>query len=246
MTTRSRSSVGFTAITLAFLAIGCNSGDSTTPSQNVGSISGTVIFSGTTGSPQAPSVSTVRNDCTAKIHLDESLLVDSESLGVKNAVIKIINMEDAAKPRERDFLRALQHRNCRFEPHVLIVAAGREFSILNWDGIFHNAHTTSSTNQPFDRGQPGSLKRVPITLENSETIEIACHAHEWSKAWVVVAEHRFYTITGERGEFRLDGVPPGSHELEIWHETLGTQKVKFSVQPGKETQVDFEYSRPAG
>lgn len=212
----------------------------------LGSITGTVTFSGDVAAPRVLEVGIDRDVCAAEPLLDESLLVDPESRGLMNVVVRITSIENAAEPRESDYLRALQQRHCRFEPHVLIVAAGREFSILNWDGILHNTHTRSNLNRPFNKAQPGFLKRIPVTLKTPETIEVRCDAHNWMSAWIVVAEHRFYGLTGELGEFRLEGVPPGLHELELWHETLGRQTVEFSVDPGKETRVDFEYPLPAG
>jgi len=212
----------------------------------LGSITGTVRVSGAVATPGVLEVGLDRDVCAAEPLMDESLLVDPESLGVKNVIVRVTSIENAAKPRDRDYLRALQQRNCRYEPHVLIVAAGREFSILNWDGILHNTHTRSSLNRPFNKAQPGFLKRIKVTLKTPETIEVRCDAHNWMSAWIVVAEHRFYAITGVRGEYRLDGIPPGRHEFELWHETLGRQTVEFSVEPGKETRVDFEYPLPAG
>jgi hypothetical protein len=42
------------------------------------------------------------------------------------------------------------------------------------------------------------------------------------RAWVVVAEHPFYAVTGANGEFALGNLPPGPYTLNVWQETLGT------------------------
>jgi len=194
-----------------------------TENPGVRSVLGTVRVSGAVAAPGILSVDVDPDVCGADPLLDESLLVDPESLGVMNVVIRITSMIDGAPATDRDYPRALQQRNCRYEPHILIVPAGREFSILNWDGILH--HTRSSTDQPIDRAQPRLLKRVPVVLKEPEFIEVACDVHDWMNAWIVVAEHRFYVVTGETGEFRLEGVPPGRYQLQIWHETLGSETV---------------------
>jgi len=240
---------GLTLLTSVF-ALGATAIDGNprhSGNQDLGSITGTIRVSGAVDAPQVLRVGVDREVCAEEPLLDESLIVDNESLGVKNVVVRITSIEEgSAKPRETDYLRALQQRNCRFEPHVLIVAAGREFSILNWDGILHNTHTRSRLNRPFNKAQPGFLKRVPVTLKLPETMEVACDAHDWMTAWIVVAEHRFYTVSGDQGEFRLDGVPAGRHELEILHETLGTQTVQITVEAQKDAHVEFEYPLPAG
>ena len=42
------------------------------------------------------------------------------------------------------------------------------------------------------------------------------------RAWVVVAEHPFYAVTGVNGEFVLGSVPAGTYSLSVWQESLGT------------------------
>lgn len=240
------SQVSPTAIAVAFLSVGCGGGAPNGSSHGVGSITGSVRSSVPVDVSPPLLASVDRDVCGTEYRTDESLLVDQESLGMKNVVVKITSIKDAQKPRERDFLRALQQRDCRFEPHVLIVAAGREFSILNWDGIPHNTYASSSTNHPVNRVQAGILNLAQVTLKSPEIMEVACDAHDWMSAWIVVAEHRFYAITGERGEFRIEGVPSGKHELEFWHETLGIQTVQVTVKSQKNAHVELEYSPPEG
>jgi hypothetical protein len=49
---------------------------------------------------------------------------------------------------------------------------------------------------------------------------------------VVVAEHPYYAVTNERGEFALENVPPGNYTLQVWHESLGTLKKDVAVTDG--------------
>jgi hypothetical protein len=58
---------------------------------------------------------------------------------------------------------------------------------------------------------------------------VDCDLHSWMRGWVVVAEHPFYVVTNEQGEFSLDNVPPGKYSLEVWHETLGIVKQELVV-----------------
>ena len=48
---------------------------------------------------------------------------------------------------------------------------------------------------------------------------------------IVVAEHRYYTLTNEQGEFTLSNVPPGTYELVIWHESLRRTSQPITVRP---------------
>jgi len=60
---------------------------------------------------------------------------------------------------------------------------------------------------------------------------------------VVVADHPFYALTGEAGEFELPTVPPGKYTLQIWQETLGiaTREVTVSAD---DARVRVELSAP--
>jgi hypothetical protein len=52
------------------------------------------------------------------------------------------------------------------------------------------------------------------------------------RSWVVVAEHPYYAITGDDGEFSLANVPPGRYTLEVWHETLRPVTREITVGDG--------------
>ncbi len=47
------------------------------------------------------------------------------------------------------------------------------------------------------------------------------------RGWVMVADHPFYAVTNEQGEFVLENVPRGKYKLQVWQESLGkvTQEV---------------------
>ena len=58
-----------------------------------------------------------------------------------------------------------------------------------------------------------------------------CDVHNWMSGVIVVAEHRYYTLTNEQGEFTLSNVPPGTYELVIWHESLRRTSQPITVGP---------------
>ena len=92
---------------------------------------------------------------------------------------------------------------------------------LNNDRLLHNLHSASTSNAVFNRTQPKG-RTIPIEFRKPEIIRIDCDLHPWMRAWVVVAEHPFYAVTDERGEFVLANVPPGQYTLHVWQESLGT------------------------
>jgi len=136
----------------------------------------------------------------------------------------------------------MDEKQCVFVPRVVVVPAGGTVEFLNSDRLRHNLHSASGGHNPtFNRTQPRG-RAIPITLRRPEIIRIDCDLHPWMRAWVVVAEHPFYSVTNERGEFALENVSPGTYTLQLWHETLGVVKKDLAVSDGV-TAVTLEMVR---
>ena len=58
-------------------------------------------------------------------------------------------------------------------------------------------------------------------------------------AYLFVAEHPYDTVTDDAGQFVIDGIPPGTYTLRVWHELLGSSERKVTVEAGKATSVDL-------
>ena len=121
-----------------------------------------------------------------------------------------------------------------FVPRVMIVPAGGTVEFLNSDRLRHNLHSVSKDNAAFNRTQPKG-RTIPIVFKRPEIVRIDCDLHPWMRAWVVVADHPFYTVTGEQGDFLLENMPPGRYTLQVWHESLGTVQRDVVVDGGVAT-----------
>ena len=103
---------------------------------------------------------------------------------------------------------ALDQKGCVFVPRVVVVPAGGTVDFLNSDRLLHNIHATPKRNVSFNRTQPKS-RTIPITFAKPEIVRINCDLHSWMMAWVVVAAHPYYAVTGADGQFAFDNLPPG-------------------------------------
>ncbi len=59
-------------------------------------------------------------------------------------------------------------------------------------------------------------------------------------AWIVVIDHPYHAVTDARGAFTLSDVPPGTYEMEIWHETLGSRTRSVTVRAAATEDVRIE------
>jgi hypothetical protein len=122
----------------------------------------------------------------------------------------------------------------------VLVPAGGTVEFLNSDRLLHNVHSVSRENPSFNRTQPRG-RVIPVTFAKPEIVRINCDLHSWMRGWVVVADHPFYALSNEAGEFELPPVPAGKYTLQIWHETLGISSRDVTVGPeGARITVDLK------
>jgi len=218
-----------------------------------GGIAGRAVFRGQ-APPLAPLSITARQaeGCLEAGHAvdatDRSRLIDARG-GVQNVLVKV-RVEGAAPavPAGEAGVSVLDQRRCRFEPHALIVPVGGTLRVLNSDEISHNVHTYSIRNQAWNRTTPGGADFEQV-LERPETFQVKCDIHPWMSSWIHVVDTPFAALTGPDGTFRIDGLPPGEHEVEYWHEDrlLGKGALgPVSVKGGELTEVELELGGDAG
>ncbi|HEU4403133.1 MAG TPA: DUF2012 domain-containing protein, partial [Candidatus Polarisedimenticolia bacterium] len=169
----------------------------------------------------------------------ESLLVGKDG-GLRNAVVSIGPLR-AGKPFPPGEKPAIDQHGCWFIPHVQVVPAGVSMDIVNSDGILHNIHTFPKNNAPINMAQPKFKKVMTHTFETPDIVRVVCDVHSWMKAWIIVAAHPYYAVTGEDGSFALQDVPPGTYTVTVWHETLGTKQQTVTVTAGATVEAAFAF-----
>jgi plastocyanin len=203
-----------------------------------GSIKGTIRLVGAAGEIKKLKVTVDQGVCgTVK---DSEELVVSADMGIRNAVVSLATPPANARWAPAPPVQTDQ-KQCVFVPRVVVVPAGGTVEFLNSDRLLHNLHSASVENPVFNRTQPKG-RTIPIGFRKPEIIRIDCDLHPWMRGWVVVAEHPFYAVTNDRGEFSLENVPPGPHTLQVWHESLGVVKKDVAVSDGV-TAVTVEMPR---
>lgn len=202
---------------------------------NGGTIEGRVRFS---GSPPPPKIIEVGQDREVCGKVQKIYEVEVKNGGVKNVLVKIVEID---KGKDFDFQEAVMgQKGCEFKPHIVLTSPG-ELTFASSDPIPHNIHTKSIMNPPINKTLNRLKRRSSLSVSFPEIIHVKCDLHGWMKASVVVAEHPYYAITADAGAFQLRDVPPGTYELEVWHEKLGSQKQEVTVEAGRKTVMEFTY-----
>ncbi len=202
-----------------------------------GGINGKVVYVGAAPAPQKIPVTIDQYLCGTEKNA-ESLLLSAKK-EIRNAVVWLENPPAGAPSTAPTEKVEIDQRGCAFIPRVVVVPAGGTVDFLNSDRLLHNIHATPKLNVTFNRTQPKG-RTIPVTFAKPEIVRIDCDLHSWMTAWVVVAEHSFYAITGAEGQFVFDNLPPGQYKLQIWHETLGTMSASVVVGDQPAGQVTIE------
>ena len=207
-----------------------------------GVVSGTVHLTGTP--PARPPLPVFKHAevCGASVP-DERLVVRPDG-GIRYAVVSVDGVRGGKKP-ERDLTVVLDNRGCRFDPHVQVAEVGQWLEIRNSDPVLHNADARLGTETIFNVAlPPGRTVRKP--LGRAGMVKITCDVrHTWMVANVAVADHPYHTVTDAYGAYEIGDLPPGHYVLRVWHEELGTQERRVTVEAGKTVTVDLAYPSPA-
>jgi plastocyanin len=171
----------------------------------------------------------------------EDLLLSSNN-GIRNAIVSLQNIPQNAK-RDWNFPAAkMDQKQCSFIPRVVLVPVGGTVEFLNSDRLLHNVRSTGKENPPFNRAQPHA-RSISFTFKQPELLRVDCDLHSWMRGWVMVADHPFYAVTNEQGEFVLENVPRGKYTLQVWQESLGTVKQEVVVGDKGTTTVSVTMSK---
>jgi hypothetical protein len=146
----------------------------------------------------------------------EALVLGPEH-GVRGSVILLEGVGRGKKPGAE---LVLDNHRCVFVSHVSAVMTGERARVKNSDAILHNTHGFLGKPTVFNLALPNRDQMIEITkrLTRPGVIRVVCDAHPHMSAWLVVHDSPYYAVTDDRGAFRIDGIPPGSYKITMWHE----------------------------
>ena len=222
-------------------------GDATEPSR-VLLESGTVLQGRViVGDQELPATIEIQNttdpEHCGQTHSLENIIVSAEG-GLKNTIVALKNasLPEGYQPPKSSLV--LENRNCRFQPHVAVLTTGSTIEAVNKDPFYHSVHLYG-------------LKQLNVALSASQSklvqvpnrpgyVIVKCDVHGWMQAYFRVDKHPFHAVTDQDGRFQINGIPPGPHTLEVWHEYLGPMEYDVTVEPGSNSPLTIAYQAPDG
>lgn len=193
--------------------------------------------------------------CAANEVLNDELIVDPETKGIANVFIYLRKIDKAkihpdlvATPEDKKEI-VFDQKNCHFSPHTLFVRTDQTVVVKSGDDCAHNTHTSPLRNaaQNFIV-QPNDRVGIKLTLNSPEflPIPVKCDIHGWMMAHWLILDHPYAAITDEKGNFKIENLPAGTHMLRVWHERIGYVNVDktFHWSPKSEDNLTVKIEGP--
>ena len=111
----------------------------------------------------------------------------------------------------------IEQRGREFRPHVLAVAVGSTIAFPNFDPLYHNVFSISST-APFDLGLFPTGQARQYTFNKEGIVRLGCNIHANMSGYILVVSAPSYAVTDERGQFSFRWLLPGKYRLRAWSE----------------------------
>jgi len=147
----------------------------------------------------------------------------------------------SAKPQKLKLSGAtpqMQQIDKSFKPWLLSVTVGTTVDFPNNDPIFHNVFSYSKT-KIFDLGRYRQGKYKSVTFDKTGMVNVFCEIHKEMRAYIMVLDTPFHTVTDKNGFYRLDNVPPGEYTLQVWQENLDQYELKIIINKNENIKLDI-------
>jgi len=187
--------------------------------QDGGTIKGTVKWQGALPHLVASEINKDQQVCdpTGEKRRDLERLLVGPNGGVANTVVFLRNISRGKQMDLPVARRSLNQKNCRYEPHILLVPVQETLTVKSSDPLLHTVHMSGSADYNLPFTSAGQEITRPMIREG--TVSLRCNAgHVWMNGEMVVARHPYYAVTDQDGNFELTQVPPGDYEVVAWHE----------------------------
>ncbi len=143
---------------------------------------------------------------------------DATGAPVADAVVMLEPTGPHAAVKPLNGVQIAQH-DLQFDPQLTVITTGTSVLFPNEDTVRHHVYSFSPT-KTFQLKLYAGKPHTPVVFDKPGVAVLGCNIHDQMVAWVVVSDTPFYARTSAAGRARVEGVPPGSYVLHVWHSSL--------------------------
>ncbi|MBS2023747.1 MAG: TonB-dependent receptor [Deltaproteobacteria bacterium] len=207
------------------------------PALRAETLTGTVELTGTP--PVMQRLKREADPVCGKVQMnDESVLLKDKKLA--NVWVHVVaGAPDAAPPADQV---TIDQKDCMYRPRIVTAVVGQTVLAKTSDPTLHNVHARLGTETVFNKGMPNqNSKPVEYKADRPGVVSLKCDVHPWMRGFIGVNKNGYQAISGEGGEFKIDGLAPGKYTLEAWHEKFGVKTQDVTIEKGKAASVKFTF-----
>jgi plastocyanin len=152
----------------------------------------------------------------------------------------VVFLKDVARHNDLPVTnRTIMQKDEAFVPRVVAITRGSTVEFPNSDPFFHNVFSLSR-GASFDLGRypKGATKSRRFT--SAGLVKVYCHIHSHMTASILVFDHPYFRMPSADGNFVIDDVPVGTHQISAWHERIGDSVTTIRVEGGRTARIEFE------
>ena len=221
-------------------------GTSATPTENptgYASLRGIFRINGTP--PPNPQITNVKEpDVCAPGGVaiyNERLVVEQQSNAIANVLVFLPKIRaewvhESASGKTDEIV--FDQKQCVFSTRVVAMQSTQTLKMINSDPTGHNTKLQPRRNPSFDQTIPSRASTIyrPGAVE-SEPFSISCAIHPWMKAWMIVRDNAYFSVTRANGSFEIANLPAGVElQFRAWHEAAGRSGFLQNVTVNGEQQ----------
>jgi len=144
-----------------------------------------------------------------------------------DAVVMLVPVSGHLPVRPLSGIEIAQARR-QFNPRVTVVTVGTAIAFPNHDTVRHHVYSFSPV-KSFELKLYAGVPAAPIVFDKPGVAVLGCNIHDEMVAWVVVVDTPLYARSIAGGKALIEGVPPGSYELHVWHPDLSEPALATST-----------------
>jgi plastocyanin len=199
--------------------------------QAYGTIKGRLVYGG--ASVPEPVILVKKGDtavkdaavCATDNVVSKGMAVDPKTKGIQYGVAYLVapkgkNADLEAKLLAKAPKVEIDQKGCDFVPHVLALHKDQGLTFKSSDPVSHNIHYTAFANGDLNQMlAPNGQFAHKFAAAEKRACRLVCDIHPWMLGYFFVFDHPFFMVTAADGSFEIQGVPAGSQNLVVWHET---------------------------
>jgi plastocyanin len=158
---------------------------------------------------------------------------------LRRAVVYLESAPALAFPEIEPQRATMDQRNETFIPHVLAITVGTTVDFPNSDQTYHNVFSLTGPRR-FDLGRYAAGRSKSVLFDRPGIARVFCEIHSHMSAFILVFNHRFYSVATPDGRYQISRVPAGRYTLLAWNEgTVRESRQVVVPDDGGAVEADF-------